>query len=79
MSEQIEYTFEILYHFTCLKCKNWWSYSITPSSDKMNFNINDHTIHCMHCGNVGKPIINAGFDDILNHQNIENPQFEESG
>ena len=34
----------------------------------MNIDINDHTIHCMHCGNVGKPIIKAGFDDILNHQ-----------
>ena len=34
-------------------------------------------------GTMGGPfatnIIKAGFDDILNNQNIENPQIEESG
>ena len=24
------YTVEILYHFTCVKCQQWWSYATTP-------------------------------------------------
>ena len=26
-----EYTVEVLYHFNCGVCKNWWSYAITPA------------------------------------------------
>tara|TARA_B100001750_G_scaffold26415_1_gene17483 strand:+ start:489 stop:710 length:222 start_codon:yes stop_codon:yes gene_type:complete len=69
MSEKIEYTFELLYHFTCKQCKNWWSYSITPSSNKVSFNIDDRPIHCMHCGTKGKAIIKKGFDSLLKNQN----------
>ena len=61
MSEKIEYTFELLYHFTYLQCKNWWSYSITPSSNKVSFNIDDRPIHCMQYGTKGKAIIKKGF------------------
>ncbi len=69
MIEKIEYTFELLYHFTCLQCKNWWSYSITPSNNKMSFNIDDRPMFCMHCGTEGKAIIKKGFDNILKNQN----------
>ena len=78
MSEKIEYTFELLYHFTCLQCKNWWSYSITPSSNKVGLNIDDRAINCMHCGTEGKAIIKKGFDDLFNIQNSEKKWFVEN-
>ena len=71
MSKNIEYTIELLYHFTCHQCQNWWTYPITPSSIKMSLNIDDRTIYCMHCGNEGKAIIKKGFDELLNNQNNE--------
>ena len=78
MSETIEYTFELLYHFTCLQCKNWWSYSITPSSNKVGLNIDDCAINCMHCGTEGKAIIKKGFDELFNNQNSEKKWFVEN-
>ena len=78
MSEKIEYTFELLYHFTCLQCKNWWSYSITPSSNKVSMNIDDRAINCMHCGTEGKAIIKKGFDELFNNQNSEKKWFVEN-
>jgi len=26
-----EYSIEVLYHFNCGVCKNWWSYATTPA------------------------------------------------
>ena len=26
-----QYTVELLFHFNCGTCKNWWSYATTPS------------------------------------------------
>ena len=78
MSEKIEDTFELLYHFTCLQCKNWWSYSITPSSNKVGLNIDDRAINCMHCGTEGKAIIKKGFDELFNNNNSENQWFVEN-
>ena len=26
-----EYTVELLYHFNCGVCSNWWSYAVTPT------------------------------------------------
>jgi len=69
MIEKIEYTFEILYHFTCLQCKNWWSYSVTLSNNKGVYNIDGRPIYCMHCGTEGKAMIKKGFDELLNNQN----------
>ncbi len=46
------YTVEILYHFECDLCHNWWSYAITPTGldDKMSLRLGDEKVHCMHCG-----------------------------
>lgn len=48
------YTVEILYHFECELCHNWWSYAITPTGldDKMSLRLEDEKVHCMHCGHT---------------------------
>tara|TARA_Y100001951_G_C11069277_1_gene145168 strand:- start:160 stop:456 length:297 start_codon:yes stop_codon:yes gene_type:complete len=46
------YTAEIIYHFECDLCHQWWSYAVTPTS-LTNYNMNlpsDEKVHCMHCG-----------------------------
>jgi len=41
-----KYTFERIYHFTCGKCSQWWSYA---SSE--NGTIPDgYEMNCPHCG-----------------------------
>ena len=39
MSIKIDYTIEILYHFTCSQCHHWWSYAMMPTNNKMSLNI----------------------------------------
>ena len=34
-----EYTIEILYHFTCGCCQEWWSYTHTPSKLEIDLNL----------------------------------------
>ena len=35
-----EYTVETLYHFTCGKCKGWWSHAHIPiMNEMMNFKL----------------------------------------
>ena len=41
---------ELLYHMTCEKCNNWWSY---PSTTVANFQ--NKTWYCPHCGHEHKP------------------------
>ena len=65
MSNKIEYTIEILYHFTCSTCQHWWSYAMTPTNNKMSLNIEDRIINCMHCGNKGEALIKKGFSELL--------------
>ena len=31
-----EYTIEILYHFTCAVCQEWWSWAHTPGKMEIN-------------------------------------------
>ena len=38
MSIKIDYTIEILYHFTCSQCHHWWSYAMMPTNNKMSLN-----------------------------------------
>ena len=60
-----EHTVEILYHFTCGRCKGWWSHAHTP-----NINIDDDEfkvegpkklMFCPHCGEDGDVKIKKGF------------------
>ena len=46
-----EYTVEILYHFNCGVCKNWWSYATTPVYLKMELGLPKNIeYYCPHCG-----------------------------
>ena len=54
-----EYTIEMLYHFTCGKCKGWWSYAHTPTTNKIE---GPKTLmFCPHCGEDGDVTIKKGF------------------
>jgi predicted SprT family Zn-dependent metalloprotease len=41
-----EFTVEVLYHFNCGECKNWWSYATTRTNKSMY----GKYFHCPHCG-----------------------------
>lgn len=47
-----EYTIEVLYHYNCGLCKNWWSYASTPKSksDNLTWGMTGKYIYCPHCG-----------------------------
>ena len=46
-----EYSVEILYHFNCGVCKNWWSFATTPAYLKMELGLpNNMEYFCPHCG-----------------------------
>jgi hypothetical protein len=69
-----DYTIEILYHFNCGECKQWWSYATTPGQpiidqntklvvgDKM-FLYEGIDIYCPHCGHCENTKIKEGFLD----------------
>ena len=65
MSIKIDYTIEILYHFTCSQCHHWWSYAMMPTNNKMSLNIDDRIINCMHCKNKGETLIKKEFSELL--------------
>ena len=49
----MKYNKEVIYHFSCEKCVNWWSY---PSSEELVKAFHDSKIwHCPHCGHKNKP------------------------
>ena len=60
-----QYTVELLFHFNCGTCKNWWSYATTPSclSGSIEYNSLPENIdyYCPHCGAAEKGEIKGGF------------------
>ena len=42
-----EFTVEVLYHFNCGQCKNWWSYATTWA---MKGSVYGKYFYCPHCG-----------------------------
>ena len=44
-----EYSSEIIYHFNCSECKNWWSYATTDLSEDAEYPISKK-IYCPFCG-----------------------------
>ena len=55
------FTTEILYHYTCGQCKNWWSYATTPRTydtvGQWEVTLRDPEIDraeltCPHCGHL---------------------------
>jgi hypothetical protein len=64
MSDQHQFTVEVLYHFTCGCCNNWWSYAVTPFVQPLEFDpfVSDGTkTHCPHCGHVQTTKIKEGY------------------
>ena len=49
-----KYTVELLFHFNCGVCENWWSYASTPYDLSKSVDYNtppDHIeYYCPHCG-----------------------------
>ena len=43
----ISYSTELLYHFNCGNCKNWWSYASTED-------YKPYVMTCAHCGQMNK-------------------------
>jgi DNA-directed RNA polymerase subunit RPC12/RpoP len=41
---------ETIWHLTCIKCKNWFTYA--TMEDKMC--IDRYNFHCPHCGSKGR-------------------------
>ena len=67
-----EHTIEIIYHFTCGKCKGWWSHAHTPNINKNDeFRVDlywfvknygpSKLMFCPHCGEDGNVKIKKGF------------------
>ena len=57
-----EYTIEILYHFTCGCCQEWWSYTHTPSKLEMDISLpNNEKFWCPHCGHYQITKVKEGF------------------
>ena len=47
----MNYTTEIIYHFTCDFCNNWWSYA---ASTELRY-IEEKKWSCPHCKQENKP------------------------
>ena len=61
MSDQHLYTVEVIYHFTCGCCNNWWSYAVTPFVQPFEFGLDDKPIYCPHCGHTQTAKIKEGY------------------
>ena len=60
-----EYAWELLYHFNCGECKNWWSYATTEN----RYQWKQQTLSCPLCGYRAKiqpKDVDAGFP-IIRH------------
>ena len=61
MSNQHQYTVEVIYHFTCGCCNNWGMYAVTPFAQPFTFTLNDVRTYCPHCGHTQESKIKEGF------------------
>lgn len=50
----IQYSIEILYHFKCSFCKQWWTIG-----DYNKQHTGEDWIYCPNCGHMGQPRIIA--------------------
>jgi DNA-directed RNA polymerase subunit RPC12/RpoP len=59
-----EYTVEVLYHFTCSRCQQWWSWASTPRTNLTNVPLSlpeNEFVFCPHCGFKNTLKIKDGF------------------
>ena len=61
MTDQHQYTVEVIYHFTCGSCNGWWSYAVTPFVQPFLFGVTDEQIYCPHCGHTQTASIKEGY------------------
>jgi Zn finger protein HypA/HybF involved in hydrogenase expression len=61
-----EFSSEIIYHFVCGECKNWWSHA----TDMIYTPV--HQMSCPHCG-VKRTIIRS---DYAKNESTQNPRWE---
>ena len=62
-----EYTVETLYHFTCGKCKGWWSHAhihIMNEKNEVQLDGLKKLMYCPHCGEDGDVKIKKGFKGV---------------
>ena len=56
------YTIEILYHFNCGCCENWWSYPYTPNQlHNYELELVEQKVWCPHCGHTQEIKVKDGF------------------
>ena len=46
------FVYEVLYHYNCGDCGNWWSYATTPNKKDNNLEwaMSGKYVYCPHCG-----------------------------
>ena len=61
-----QYTVELLFHFNCGTCENWWSYATTPYCLTGSIEYNSLPEHidyyCPHCGAAEQIEVKEGFE-----------------
>ena len=62
-----QYTVELLFHFNCGTCQNWWSYATTPDITYMRDLEMPSGIdyYCPHCGVAEKVELKKNFEKNL--------------
>ena len=61
-----QYTVELLFHFNCGTCENWWSYASTPYCLTGSIEYNSPPEHidyyCPHCGSAEQIEVKEWFE-----------------
>ena len=59
----MNYSKEILWHFTCKFCKGWWSMSATDGWEAPGLAVKN--LYCPHCGTDQKIDEDIGYTGIM--------------
>ena len=56
------FVYEILYHFNCYVCNNWWSYAKSPNGkEDPVWTMVGKFMHCPHCSAEARLKVKDGF------------------
>jgi DNA-directed RNA polymerase subunit RPC12/RpoP len=55
--------YEVLYHYNCGECSNWWSYATTPKQkyDNLEWGVIGKYVYCPHCGTEAQVKVKEDF------------------